>query len=260
MQEPGRRLRHTRERLKLKYRDVEQASQHIAARRGSDEFLVGLSRLADIENKGTVPSIFRLYSLCAIYRLDFEEVLQWFGVDLNNLLIDAAGVSLSSTHVFDISPDDVKSVSIPADLAAGFEFKRTTFLPQLLRKWTKVPLHLLQSLDTKSYRYGFIGSDDWSMHPVLPPGCFIQIDQERNRIVNEGWSHESERPIYFVEHRRGYCCGWCTQVDGLLIVQPHSSSQEQPKLFRVPGEAEVVGQVVAVAKRLDRVKRPRTHS
>jgi hypothetical protein len=39
-----------------------------------------LSRLADIENRDTVASIYRLYTLCAIYRLDFDEVLEWYGV------------------------------------------------------------------------------------------------------------------------------------------------------------------------------------
>ena len=70
MERPGEKLKHVRERLKLTYRDVEKASQQLAQRRASDEFAIALSRLADIENKGTVPTIFRLYSLCAIYRLN----------------------------------------------------------------------------------------------------------------------------------------------------------------------------------------------
>src|SRR5215467_14316229 len=71
MEMPGGKLKRVRERLKLTYRDVEEASQQIARRRGNDEFVIALSRLADIENKGTVPTIYRLYTLCAIYRLDF---------------------------------------------------------------------------------------------------------------------------------------------------------------------------------------------
>ena len=70
MERAGEKLKRVRERLKLTYRDVEKASQQIAERRGSDEFVIALSRLADIENKGTVPTIYRLYTLCAIYRLD----------------------------------------------------------------------------------------------------------------------------------------------------------------------------------------------
>ncbi len=80
MEEPGQKLKRARERLNLRFREVEEASTKIARRRNNDEFIVALSRLADIENKGTIPSIYRLYSLCAIYRLDLPEVLSWYGI------------------------------------------------------------------------------------------------------------------------------------------------------------------------------------
>ena len=100
-------------RLKLTYRDVEQASQKIAARRGSDEFAIALSRLADIENKGTVPTIYRLYTLCAIYRLDFDEVLRWYGVPSEQLPGDAAQFPSRATHLihFDSRPAGRHSAS-----------------------------------------------------------------------------------------------------------------------------------------------------
>jgi hypothetical protein len=37
MNRPGEKLRRVRERLKLTYRDVEQASQEIATRRGNSD-------------------------------------------------------------------------------------------------------------------------------------------------------------------------------------------------------------------------------
>ena len=46
------KLKRVLQKLDLTFRDVEQASRQIAARRGSDEFIVAGSRLADIENKG----------------------------------------------------------------------------------------------------------------------------------------------------------------------------------------------------------------
>src|ERR1019366_10173706 len=89
MLEPGQRLRKARERLNLKFRDVEQASQLIAERRGNSEFGVLISRLSDIENQGTLPSLYRLYSLCCIYRLDLNEVLGWYGVPVEVMAADA---------------------------------------------------------------------------------------------------------------------------------------------------------------------------
>src|SRR5438552_17616809 len=94
MERPGDRLKRVRERLKLTYRDVEKASHQIALRRGSEEFAIALSRLADMENKQTVPSIYRIYSLSAIYRLDVREVLRWYGVPLELVAADALHTGL----------------------------------------------------------------------------------------------------------------------------------------------------------------------
>jgi hypothetical protein len=69
-----------------------------------------------------------------------------------------------------------------------------------------------------------------------------------------------ERPIYFVEHRTGYRCGWCTERNGMLILQSPPASESAPEVFRYPGELDVLGQVVGVAMRLDLVKRRHTRS
>jgi transcriptional regulator with XRE-family HTH domain len=73
----GLKLKKARERLGLRFREVEQATHLISQRYKNLDFAVGLSRLSDIENKGVVPGIHRLYSLCAVYRLDLTEVLTW---------------------------------------------------------------------------------------------------------------------------------------------------------------------------------------
>jgi len=105
MEEPGHKLKQTRDRLNLTYRDVQEASQQIANLHGRDEFIVGLSRLADIEHKGTLPSIYRLYSLCAIYRLEFRVVLRWYGIELGALPVEAALLPLRETYPVDFEPD-----------------------------------------------------------------------------------------------------------------------------------------------------------
>jgi len=76
MEDAGQKLKRVRESLNLRYRDVEEASFQIAERYKNDEYAIVLSRLSDIENKGAVPSIYRIYSLAAIYRLDYHEVLE----------------------------------------------------------------------------------------------------------------------------------------------------------------------------------------
>src|ERR1700733_7923900 len=82
MEEAGQKLKQVRERLGLRFRDVEEASSKIARQHQNDEFVVSLSRLADIENKGTLPSVYRLYSLCGVYQIDMAEVLSWYDISL----------------------------------------------------------------------------------------------------------------------------------------------------------------------------------
>ncbi len=260
LEEAGRRLRQARERLRLRYRDVEQASQQIAHLRGNDDFVIGLSRLADIENKGTLPSFYRLYSLCAIYGLDFSAVLRWYGINLGELAADAASLPIPETHPIDVETDDAAQVLFPAEFEEQVDLRRTSYLSRQIHRWGKLPVAMLNTLDLRNQRYAFVGTDDWSMYPIVPPGSFIQIDETKRRIVNGGWSHEFDRPIYFLEHRHGYRCGWCSEKDGLLILQPHSASDASPEIFRYPGEADVIGQVVGVAMRLDQGKRRHTRS
>ena len=77
---PGLRLRQARERLGLTYRDVERASYELAARRGRPDFIIHISRLADIENRGVVPGLHKLYTLAALYRLNPLDLFRWYDV------------------------------------------------------------------------------------------------------------------------------------------------------------------------------------
>jgi transcriptional regulator with XRE-family HTH domain len=260
VQLPGKRLRRAREALRLKFRDVEQASQSIARTHHNSEFAVGLSRLADIENKGTLPTVYRLYSLCVIYRLEFATVLGWYGIELGELPSDAARIALAETHVLGLEAPEKTCADMPTAFTGEFDPARTSFISRQVQHWGRVPLGLLAGIDIKRYRYAYIGSDDWFMYPILFPGTFVQIDETRRRIAKEGWTHEIERPIYLVEHRFGYTCAWCSERSGVLILQPHSSSKEGPHIYKIPGEAEVLGQVTAIAMRLDLAKRRHTHS
>jgi transcriptional regulator with XRE-family HTH domain len=204
MERAGEKLKRVRERLKLTYRDVERASQQIASSRSSDEFAIALSRLADIENKGTVPTIFRLYSLCAIYRLDAQEVLRWYGVPLEMLPSESLNISLDETHLAHFAGEGPVTAPNPPDYA--IDLNSTTFLSHVIRRWGKVGVRLLNDVDMRQHRFGFIGMEDWSMHPVLHPGSLVLIDEGKRRIAATGWTTELERPIYFLEHRTRYLC------------------------------------------------------
>lgn len=256
-EEAGQKLKRARDRLGLRYRDVEQASNSIAQRHGNDEFSIALSRLSDIENKGTVPTIYRLYSLSAIYRLDFQEVLSWYGVDLTKLPGDATLVELEKTHTIQFSRLTAGAVQFPLSLDPGIDLRRTTHLSRFIQKWGSLPLMLLNGLDLRNQRFAFIGTEDYWMYPVIPPGSLVQIDETRRKPASTGWATEYDRPIYFFEHREGFICSWCSMDSGNLILQPHPSSMQAPLIFAYPAEIDVIGVVTGVAMRLDPAKKRR---
>ena len=260
MEEAGQKLKRARERLNLRYRDVEEASIQIAERRRNDDFVIALSRLADIENKGTVPTIFRLYSLCAIYRLDVLEVLEWYGVDVATLPADAVTIPIERTHLIGFGSEVQGEVRVPLVLDPGADLRKTSYLSRIIQRWGKLPLALLNGLDMKNHRYAFIGSEDWSMYPIVQPGALVLIDESHRKIVTSGWSNEFDRPIYFLEHRKGFVFGWCALNGKQLVLQPHPASPCLPAVYSYPEEIDVIGQISGVAMILDQGKRRRARA
>jgi len=255
MDEPGQRLKRKRESLGLRYRDVEEASNLIATNKRSDEFVINLSRLSDIENKGTVPSIFRLYSLCTIYRLEVAEVMDWYGVTLSNQAADAASISISRTHPIGFAAPLWGDVQMPLSLEPGIDLRKTVLLSRMIQRWGKMSISLLSNLELKHLRYAFVGADDWRMFPLIYPESFLLIDDAQKKIANSGWIDEYDRPIYFLEHRTGYYLGWCSVVDKNIVVVAHPASQSLP-LILAAAETDILGRVTGVAMHFDSGKRP----
>ncbi len=246
----GQRLRGLREELGLTIRDVEAASGRIAARHGSDDFAISPSRLSDIETKGILPNIYRLYSLSVIYRRDLREFFVWYGIDLNETAADMALSEPPKSHITE-TLDSVMAVNVPVRLDPGFDPRRTANLGRMIERWGLVPLAHLSQFTATKYTYGYIGSEDFTMYPVLLPGSFIQVDESANTVVEGGWRSEYERPIYFVEMRDGHTACWCSLRGDYLILQPHPLSPAPVRMLKQSHDVEVLGQVVGIAMRLD---------
>jgi transcriptional regulator with XRE-family HTH domain len=263
MEEPGQKLRRIRERLNLRVRDVEQASLKIADKYRNDDFAVLINRVSEIENRNLVPTIHKLYSLCAIYRLDFQEVLEWYGISLGSLPTDAASVDVPQTHLLSFRGNTAHGsvsgeVLLPLALDPGIDLRRTTYLTRMVQRWGKLPLLFLESLNLKEQRYALMGTEDWFMYPMLQPGTFVSIDETQQKIANSGWNNEFERPIYFFEHRQGFACGWASLNGEQLILIPHQLSGCSPQIYKYPTDIDLIGQVSGIAMRLDQGRRRRT--
>jgi transcriptional regulator with XRE-family HTH domain len=245
----GQQLRLVREQLGLTLRDVEIASAGIAARHRNDDFAISPSRLSDIETKGGLPSIYRLHTLAVIYRRDVREVLSWYGIEVNGSAGDLSLTAPPRSHRVE-TLDSATMVKVPVRLDPSFDPRKTLNLGRVVEKWGVVPLAYLNQFAGTDYTYAYLGSEDFTMYPLLLPGSFLQVDESRNEVVEGAWRSEYERPIYFVETREGFTCCWCSVDGDEILLQPHPLSPVRVRVARHPQDAEVIGQVVGVAMRL----------
>ena len=260
MYPPGLRLRQARETLGLTYREVEQASYELAAKRGRPDFILHLSRLADIENRNVVPSLHKLYSLATIYHLSPVEISSWYEAPLQQTFEDGTAFPAPRTHLhefplnFSLSPQpNSTSISNTTALLSDQPDNVRCF-PGMKRE------------SNIRFRFGYIGLSDRRMAPILRPGSMVVVDTALRSIDADEWNTEYDRPLYFVETREGYRCGWFLKLKSRLVMQPHTLSHCAPEAWRTPAEAEVVGKVVGVITYLNepwhsaRVASPAMHS
>jgi transcriptional regulator with XRE-family HTH domain len=177
----GVNLRTLRERLGLTMRDVEIASTRIAERRRSDEFVVNPSRLSDIENKGLVPSIYRLYSLAVIYRRDLGEILSYYGLDLKAMGVTVTGFSpIIEPHISTCTPP-IRFASTPREREVSVPLAASYLLDLFLPKKHREGLvgDLEEEFRTKiEPRYGRKAACFWFWKQVISevgPGLYLRM-------------------------------------------------------------------------------------
>ena len=247
----GKFLKGVREKLNLGMREVQEASATVASIENNPEFYVSLARLAQIENEGSMPSMFKLFSLSVIYGIGFLDLLRRYGIDPDRTSYYRDLLRLDVTHPVsaEVFSDDT-TVTLPVRLDPSFTWETTQLVNRAVALWGEIPAALLLAANPRQHMYGYIGLTDLTMYPLLRPGSLIMIDDGRRRIQRRGWQNEYERPIYFVELHDGYRCAWCQVEGSCLTLLPHPMSSVAAESFRFPQEAEVMGQIVGVAMRL----------
>lgn len=246
----GRYLKEIRERLQLGLREVQDASAAIANEERNDNFYVSAARLTQIENEQSHPSIFKLFSLCAVYGLDLHDLLTKYGVNANRTQAYRTRFLPETTREISAEVHGIDSrVTIPIRMDPSFRWETTQLVNRVVSLWGEIPAAFLQNYNPRRHTYGYVGLTDRTMFPLLRPGAIVMVDPHRRAVQRNGWKNEFDRPIYFVELRDGYRCAWCQIEGNRLMLIPHPVSNAPIETFSLASEAELVGQVVGAAMR-----------
>lgn len=235
---PIRSLRELRNSLNVTVREVELKSRRIAEAKGDKRYYISNARLTQLErNSLSEPSLWKLFSLSAIYQVRITELMRLYDVEAEESekyqAIAAPNVTRLLTHV----PDSYRTSELLRRLVKHPD--KTTLLPRVVNENDKQQ----QDTDRQFTCYGYIGLQDFTMYPLIRPGSIVEIDTRQKKWKLITWRTEYERPIYFVETRHGYACGWCDLQGSQLLLIPHQSSHVSIRRFTYPNDIEIVGRV-----------------
>lgn len=253
--EPGERLKYVRTQLGITTREVALFSKIIAETESNNEFLVSGPWLTQIENERTaLPSIYKLFTLACIYGLNYSSLLLLYGVDLKKIGILHSRVPVPKTHLTKPDAETEESeplaLELPVRFDAALNLGQTNLLSRMIETWGRVPLEFVQHLDLRRRLYGFVGFKDYTLYPLLRPGSFVEIDPDVKTSESRPVRSEFDRPIYFLDLRSEYACGWCDVIGDRLLLISHPLSPIKNRVFAFPKEAEIIGQVTGVAMRV----------
>lgn len=248
----GQRLRAKRERLHLSIRRVEEISQQIAEETNDPAFYVSHNWVSDLENGKSKPRLTKFQTLSLIYECDINEILSLFGLNISDLGKERGLIALPHTHLSGLTLARAEPIVAPSlKLSEKLPLERTTLVHRMLQGLGEMPLFLLQQAGLRDVLYGYVGTEDYTLDPLIRPGAFVQIDPRQNKVTKGVWPSEHDRPVYFVELRDNrYACSWCALEGSRLLLVPSPKSQVPIRNLRYPQDAEIVGRVTGVAMRI----------
>ena len=250
---PGERLKHVRAQLGITTREVAIFSKVIAEAENNNEFLISGPWLTQIENEKTsLPSIYKLFTLASIYGLSYSSIVALYGVDVTKIKMFHARIPIAKTHLAqqESAEHATTALELPVRFDAGLNVSKTNLLSRMIETWGRVPLEFIQHLDLRHRLYGFVGFSDYTLYPLLRPGSFVEIDPELRNVGQRPPRSEFDRPIYFVDLRNEYACSWCELMEDKLLVLAHPLSPVKSRSLAFPKDAEIIGQVTGVAMRI----------
>jgi transcriptional regulator with XRE-family HTH domain len=229
----GGRLRAIRQQWGLSLREVERRSRNVARERGDSSFEVSASWLTRLESDGHELTVNKLIALAEIYSIPVGQLL-------------------SSDCPGNAAPLTIDQLLGPSATTLSMEGSRDTpFRDQSPDETTLFPKKNAPS--PTPYRRCIIGRLDLTLDPMIPPGSIVQIDTTNRSISSKrNWTHEFQRPVYFLMTREGYACGWCELDRNLewLTLIPHPLSPALSRRWKYREEVENLGRVIAVVIRL----------
>jgi hypothetical protein len=246
----GRLLRKARANMNLSLREASAMSHRVTDLLGENPYVFSPSSLSDYEAIDIPPRHFhKVITLCSLYGLQFQVFLGAIGIKP-----EEAGGQAMPDHL-------IPRLSAPGPFDHAREEATPEpdgFLGELLAKCEEIPFFLRESVGALSGLTGpalddffWIGGERNALHPSLTNGLLVVVNRRKRRPFHFRSKPIWQQPIYVLEKRDGtYLCACCGIESGNLVVHPYSEHFYRSEQLRYHQDAEVIGQIVTIARKL----------
>jgi transcriptional regulator with XRE-family HTH domain len=242
----GQALRSIRVGLGISCREVERRAARYAESAGDDRYNISHSWLVHIENSKAIPSIHAIITLGMIYDVDQTSIFELFDAPLRRPILAAHMAYEPRRAIVEcVGRQPWRGI---AELNRAFDRDRSTLVRELGEMFAPIPEQLLSIQREFSAPYAYLGADLEGVPPPIGKMALVALNtKERNIVVPSGSSVEC--PVYLLQTRDGYACGWCERQLGSIILVPYPCSGVQPHKL-LTADADVLGRVTSVLVRL----------
>jgi hypothetical protein len=228
----------------LSFREASERTRSIATVLEHPSYFCAAGTLSDYETRKLPPRhIHKLISICAAYCVAVADVF-----DAAGLRIEAAG-----------------SLAMPDELlgharrpAIQTEVRPSSFLTGVERHVEEVPYFLrgaltsifgLQNLSVRDVFWA--GANDQFTRSYLTGTTFLVVNRKskvpRSSLSSPMWA----QPLYILQKRDGsFLCAACSLQNGMLVLRPCVAAPRNLIYLRNRVDAETLGKVIAVVRRL----------
>ena len=250
----GELIRCSRIRAGFSFREASALSRRIGQVLADEMYFTALGTLSEYETLTYPPRhIQKIISICILYNIGFWDFLR-----ASRLPIDSLGGGPIPDEL--VCPQGARSLegAWENETAGDPGKEKHVFLSGLIDQWEEIPLFAkdamadLSGITDLSIRDVFwVGGERDVIHPYLENATFAVVNR---RLKNPGKTTARtvwEQPLYVVLKRDGgFLCGACTLERGVLSIHPYPDRSVAFRQLRNGIDAEVIGQVMSVIRRL----------
>jgi len=246
----GQLLRTSRTKLRLSLREIAGMSRNIAGLLGGERYIVSHSSLCDYELFNAFPRhLHKAITLCSLYGLQFHVFLKAIGI-----VLAEAGTQPIPDHLARRLLDMESVENSDHNDMPG----RSGFLEQVLERCEEIPFFLRESIgplsgmeDASLDDFFWIGGEYDVLHPCLTNGLLALVNRREKRPIHFTSKPPWQQPVYVILRRDGtYLCACCGIENGTLVIHPYSQQFHRSEHLRYHQDAEVVGRIVTVIRKL----------